>query len=102
MFVLNYLTKNIINLKIIIIRTLRPQKNNIITSTLEQIKTKKIIVKMTLGYLEKNNVSALIKKIYSPNDFSNNFVNDLTNHCKNNPFFLIELLRQMRQKESIS
>ncbi len=101
LFVLNYLARNIKDEKIMILGTLRPEESESLQKALARMHEEGIILEFTLGTLGKDVVEDLVNDYFSPNDFPQSFLDDIAGQCEGNPFFLTEMLRQMRDDGSI-
>ncbi|MCK5038384.1 MAG: hypothetical protein KAS16_04740, partial [Thermoplasmata archaeon] len=101
LFVLNYLARNIRNERIMILGTMRPDESQILDQRLEKMRQENIIIKQKLNALNSDEVVSLISELYAANNFPEDFIDMLAGKCKGNPFFTIELLRQMVDEGSI-
>lgn len=95
LFVLAYLSRNIRESNILILGTARPGESMHLLKTLEIMKSDNSFVEIQLQKLDKAGITALIDSHYKPNDFSEAFKEQMFGTCAGNPFFIIELLKQM-------
>jgi len=103
LFVLNYLARNVRDKKIMILGTLRPDESLTLQNTIAKMKDEDILfTEITLEKLGRRDVSSLINEMFAPNDFPTAFVKNLVNQCEGNPFFVIEMLRQMLEQGVIA
>ena len=101
-FVLNYLARNIVNEKILTIGTLRPEMSDIVRTTVEKMTQEGNVSLMPLIRLGVDCVSSLVESMFPVHKFSDSFIENLADSCQGNPFFVIELLRQMKEEGNIS
>ncbi|MCK5038672.1 MAG: tetratricopeptide repeat protein, partial [Thermoplasmata archaeon] len=101
LFVLNYLARNIRNERIMILGTLRPGESQILDQRLEKMRKENMIIDQKLDILGTEEVASLAFELFADNTFSEDFIETLAGKCRGNPFFTIELLRQMADEGSI-
>ncbi len=102
LFVLNYLSRNIKAENIMIVGTLRPEKTISLQTTLEKMSQEENFLLLPLIQLGNTYVSSLVEAMYPANEFPEKFIKHLSSACDGNPFFVIELLRQMKLDGNIS
>ncbi len=102
LFVLNYLARNVRKESIMILCTLRPGESEMLQKTIREMIEEDTVNEMNLEILGNDSVTSLINDIYSPNDFSLDFLENISSQCEGNPFFVIEVLRQMNEEGSIA
>jgi predicted ATPase len=101
LFVLNYLARNVRGEKILILGTARPEENPHFQKFIEKMMAENFIDDIPLENLDMVSVASLVNRLYAPNDFHQRFLERLGNECAGNPFFVIELLRQMHDDGTI-
>lgn len=97
-FLLDYLVRNIRKENIMILCTFRPADNKDVKKSVDMMEDEEIVKVIRLSELQNDEIRSLIGDLYTPNEFSPDFLNDLMERCEGNPFFLIESLRQMRDE----
>ncbi len=102
LFVLNYLSRNIMTENIMILGTLRPEKGIALQTTMEAMSKEGSFVLLPLIKLENTYVSSLVEAMYPGHQFPESFIEHLSSACDGNPFFVIELLRQMKLDGNVS
>ncbi|MFO7618311.1 MAG: tetratricopeptide repeat protein [Thermoplasmata archaeon] len=95
LFVLQYLARNIHGARVMMLGTARTEQSPQLAKALEAMKADSQIEEMTLRRMRTEEVFALIHSIYHPNDFPEQFLEQMFDTCAGNPFFVIEFLRQM-------
>ncbi len=99
--VVDYLSRNILNEKVIILCTLRSNDGVMAHRILKKLHDDKLLSSIELDKLGDGCVKQLVNELYSPNNFPDTLVERLSRTCKGNPFFVIELLKQMEQEGNI-
>ncbi|MCK5037853.1 MAG: AAA family ATPase, partial [Thermoplasmata archaeon] len=102
LFVLNYLSRNITREKIMIIGTLRPEMGIDLQTTMEQMSQEGSYTLLPLIQLGSGSILSLVEAMYPGHQFPEPFIDHLASACDGNPFFVIELLRQMKLDGNIS
>jgi len=102
LFVLSYLARNIRNHKVMLLCTHRPGQSDILETTLSSMRDERTCVDIDLQRLDAGAVSGLVEEIYPGNEFPPNLIENLSNQCEGNPFFVIEMLHQMGEDGNIS
>jgi predicted ATPase len=95
LFVLQYLARNIKESKIMILCTARPERSAHLAKALEAMRADALLAELPLKKMEKPDIFSLIDSRYFPNDFPQAFKEQMFGTCAGNPFFIIELLKQM-------
>ncbi|MCK4756817.1 MAG: DUF2791 family P-loop domain-containing protein, partial [Thermoplasmata archaeon] len=98
LFVLNYLSRNIRSEKIMIAGTLRPEMSDGLQATMDKMSQEGSYVLMPLIQLGSDSVSSLVEAMHPGHEFPQSFIDHLASACKGNPFFVIELLKQMKEE----
>lgn len=101
LFVMQYLARNIGGERIMLICTLRPRENALIEESIKMIKDEETATILDLEKLGVDDVSILVDEMYANAEFPPGFIDNLTSHCEGNPFFVIEMLRQMQEEGNI-
>jgi predicted ATPase len=101
LFVFKYLARNVRGEKVLIMATTRPREGEMAQKTVNAMKEEGTLTGIDLGGLDEKSVGNLVDSMYQKNDFPGDFVGNLTEQCKGNPFFLTEMLRQMGDEEAI-
>jgi predicted ATPase len=65
LFVLNYIARNIPNLRIMVVGTLRPRESGVVVSTLDEMRAEGTVTELVLKDLDKWDVAALIEEMYT-------------------------------------
>ncbi|MCK5038792.1 MAG: tetratricopeptide repeat protein [Thermoplasmata archaeon] len=102
LFVLNYISRNIAGENIMITGTLRPEMGDVLQTTMENMSLEDNFKLMPLIQLGSASVSSLVEAMHPGHQFPESFVKHLASACDGNPFFVIELLRQMSLEGNIS
>ncbi|MCK4757649.1 MAG: tetratricopeptide repeat protein [Thermoplasmata archaeon] len=102
LFVLNYVARNIKKEKILLIGTLRPEESETLQRSIREMMEEDIANVMKLEMLGRDSIASLIRDVYTPNEFPPTFVEHLTAQCEGNPFFVIEMLKQMYNEGNIT
>ncbi|MCK5398001.1 MAG: tetratricopeptide repeat protein, partial [Thermoplasmata archaeon] len=89
LFVLNYLIRNILSHKIMILATTRPHQE-----ALENILSHGGTIMPLIG-LETNGLAEILDEVYPGHSFPAEFTSQIIEQCDGNPFFFLELLRQI-------
>ncbi len=101
LFVIDYLSRNINSEKILIICTRRSGKGEATERVVGDLQSDGYLEDMRLSKLTIHDLKELVDGLYSPNEFPDNLVNRLSDECEGNPFFVIEMLKQMEQEGGI-
>jgi len=102
LFVMNYLARNINDENIIILGTLRPEIGDYLQNTIEQMSQKEHFSLISLEKLGSNAVSSLVEALHPDHNFPQSFIDHLIESSGGNPFFVIEMLREMKDEGNIS
>ena len=102
LFVLNYLSRNITGEKILLAGTLRPEMGEGLQTAMENMSQEGKLVLMPLVQLGSGSVSSLVEAVHPDHKFPESFIDHLASACGGNPFFVIELLRHMKEEGNIS
>ena len=102
LFVLSYLARNIRTKKILITCTSRPAEGENFKTTLMGMSEGGLVHELMLEHLSINSVSALVNNAFPENDFPPAFIENLVSKSGGNPFFIIEILWQMKEDGDIS
>jgi len=100
-YVLNYLARNISKENILLLGTFRPLGCAAIIKSVKEMEEDNFAQSMPLGKLSRDNIISIVNKINPQNNFSNSFLENLASRCEGNPFFLIEIIKQMRDEGCI-
>ncbi len=100
-FVLNYISRNIRNRKIMILGTLRPREGKQVLDSLEDVKDDGGINILDLGKFNEDNIEDLAFALFPNNRFPKDFLADISSQSGGNPFFASELLRSLEDTGSI-
>ncbi len=95
LFVLEYLARNVGREKIMLMGTMRPGRSEALAATVERVSEAPYFSMMPLVRLGEIFVGELIGQMFPKNDFPEDFSTSLTKECEGNPFYVIEMLRQM-------
>lgn len=101
LFVLKYLTRNILNKPIQMIASYRPGESLILDNNIQTIKDIENCHQLKVERLDDDAVEGIVDAVFSPNDFSDKMIAKFAEQCRGNPFFIIEVLRQMEQEGNI-
>lgn len=101
LYVLNYLARNIGAERINIVGTFRPGESDILEPALASMRELNLVTEIALSQLGRNSVAGIVDSVYRPNRFGPEFVETLADQCEGNPFFVLEMLRQMEEEKSI-
>ncbi|MBI5000459.1 MAG: tetratricopeptide repeat protein [Euryarchaeota archaeon] len=102
LFVLRYLCRNVGGHRIIILVTMRADEKSQLQGSIAKMKEEGGAAEMAIGRLDTRGVRQVIDSIYSPNKFQEGFYEKVAGECRGNPFFIIELMRQMKDSGSIA
>lgn len=92
--VLEYLSRNILNQKVMILATSRPAEGGFLHEALGNIMGQGGTIMPLIG-LEKKGLGDMMDEIYPGHSFPAEFTHDIIQQCDGNPFFFLELLRQI-------
>ncbi|MFO7992052.1 MAG: tetratricopeptide repeat protein [Thermoplasmata archaeon] len=101
LFVLNYLARNIVGKSIQIVASYRPGESVILDNNIQPIKDMENCYELDVEKLGGKAVDELVDAMFTPNNFSDEMVEKFEEQCQGNPFFVIEVLRQMEQEGNI-
>lgn len=93
--VLNYLARNIAREPVMILGTMRPNESELLSAQLGKMRSEEIFEEVQLRTLDVGDVVSLLNNIFPGNEFPGPFIQNLTQNCAGNPFFITELLKQM-------
>lgn len=100
LFMLGYLARNVMTGKLMILCSARAE-GGASKDAMDRIMAEGTIRSLELRKLEMNNISGLVNQLYNNNHFPESFIHNLSLKSAGNPFFLIELLRQMVREGNI-
>ncbi|MFO7618594.1 MAG: tetratricopeptide repeat protein [Thermoplasmata archaeon] len=100
LFILDYLARNAPSGKLVVVCSARTEDGPW-KIAIERIVAEGAIRILELRKLEANNMSRLVSQLYNNNQFPDSFIHNLASKCAGNPFFMIELLRQMEREGNI-
>ncbi len=95
LFVVQYLARNINCLKVIMLGTSRTEQSPQTERAVKAMKADDLVAEIALKKMDEHEIFSLIDARYSPNNFPQDFREQLFATCVGNPFFIIELLKQM-------
>ncbi|MDD4308520.1 MAG: tetratricopeptide repeat protein, partial [Thermoplasmata archaeon] len=95
LFVLNYLARNIVAERIMILGTMRQDESVLLSAQLGRMRAEGLINELALGALAPDAVATIVGDLYPINDFPTDFIIILSENCAGNPFFITELLKHM-------
>lgn len=101
LFVLDYLSRSIHDKKILILCTRRPQESTLADNVIEMLQKDGFLTDTVLQKLRPEIVGSLVDELFSPNKFPESLVYRLSDECRGNPFFIIEMLKQMENEGAI-
>ncbi len=101
LFVFDYISRNINTKKILTMCTRRPKENELADKTIHGLKEDENLQEMTLNRLSSEEVGELMDVLFSPNEFPEELCGRLSKECQGNPFFVIEMLKQMEQEGNL-
>jgi len=101
LFVLGYLARNLAPERILVVGTSRPGESVPFENALETMDDEAVVEIIELKALGPGSVNDIIEAVYSPNDFPAEFKDGLVERCQGNPFFVLEILRQMQYDDNI-
>ncbi len=99
--IIDYISRNILDEEILVLCTLRPNEGPHALQTLQTLCDDNLLDFIELTKLGQDCIKKLVDEIYRPNDFPEAMIERLSQDCKGNPFFVIELLKQMQQEGNI-
>jgi len=103
LFVLNYLARNVRDKRILILGTQRPDEDRVLQDTVASMKDEGIpLTEIKVEKLGGEDVGSLIDEMFTPNRFPPEFVDRLVGRCGGNPFFVIEMLKQMLDEGTVA
>jgi len=102
LFVLRFLANNLGSMRTMIFATMRPYGDTGAQDSLTAMRDEKALTEFELSGLGMEDMRELADKTFHPNDFSPDFFERLHSDCAGNPFFLMELLRQMQYDGAIT
>ena len=95
LFLFAYFARNIADKKILLVATARKENNHDFSKFRESLLAEGTALELNLSGLDRGGVSALAAEMFSPNEFSGEFVERLAADSAGNPLFITEALRQM-------
>jgi tetratricopeptide (TPR) repeat protein len=98
---LEYLVNNAPTVGAAVVVTMRRGENVQADARVSALADSKLIDVVDLAGIGEAAVSELLAKEFSPNDFPPDFASRLSGECRGNPFFLTEVLQQMRSDGTI-
>ncbi len=101
-FVLEYLARNILDKKIIILATLRTEEVQAVQEMLDKMEEENICQKITLEKLGKSDIMTIVNGRFENHGLEDKFIEQLESQCEGNPFFIQEMLNHMVQENVIS
>ncbi len=101
LFVMDYLSRNIGTKRILILCTRRPGEGEAAERVVDELERDEYLEDMKLGKLTAHDIRELVDGLYDPNEFPDDLVDRLSDECEGNPFFVIEMLKQMEQEGGI-
>lgn len=101
LFVFDYISRNVNNKKILTMCTRRPKENEIADKAIDGLKEDGNLEEMMLSRLSSEEVGELMDVLFVPNEFPEELGVRLSKECEGNPFFVIEMLKQMEQEGNI-
>ncbi|MFH0815810.1 MAG: BREX system ATP-binding domain-containing protein [Methanobacteriota archaeon] len=102
LFVLGYLARNLGGMRCVLLATARPSEGAAVQKALAGMRADGTIAEVALAGLDLAGVRALVDSSCGPNDFPQDFAERLHRDCAGNPFFVSELLKQMRADGAIA
>ncbi len=100
-FVLNYISRNIRDRRIMILGTLRPREGKHVLDALEDIRKYGGINVLDLDKFDEGDIEDLTSALFPNNKFPKDFLVDMASQSGGNPFFASELLKSLRGSGSI-
>ncbi len=101
LFVYDYISRNIASKNIFTLGTRRPNESDIADKTIDELKDDGNLEEMVLSRLSSEDVDELMDELFEPNEFPEELGTRLFKECEGNPFFVIEMLKQMEQEGNI-
>ncbi|MGM0510664.1 MAG: tetratricopeptide repeat protein [Thermoplasmatota archaeon] len=101
LFVFEYLGRNINEKNVMILGSARPGESVKYDKTRGDMVKNGNLSQIELESLGEKAVYGIVEELFSPNDFSEEFIEGLSESCQGNPFFVIELLKQLEQEGNI-
>ncbi len=101
LFVFEYLGRNIDGKNIMILGSARPGESLKYDETRDGMAKNENLDRVELDSLGEEAVDGIVDELFIPNDFSEEFIQKLSESCQGNPFFVIELLKQLEQEGNI-
>ncbi|MCK4265897.1 MAG: AAA family ATPase, partial [Thermoplasmata archaeon] len=101
LFVLDHLARNLADEGILLLCTARPGESPALDEAFSGMVEEGLVTTIELERLSGDSVRELIGSACAPNSFPEEFVSNLAEHCRGNPFFLLEILRHMVEDQSI-
>jgi tetratricopeptide (TPR) repeat protein len=102
LFVLEYVARNIVENRILVLGTLRPEENKLASATVRKIREESNAGEIRLGTLDKVGLKGLADLLFSPNEFSQGFYEALMRDSRGIPFVASEALKQMLAEGAIA
>lgn len=101
LFVLDYLSRSIDDKDILILCTRRPQESELADKVIKVLQNEDFLTDAVLRKLETDDIESLVDELFNPNEFPDTLVSRLSKECQGNPFFMIEMLKQMEKEGAI-
>ncbi len=98
LFVMDYISRNIGDHGVLTVCTRRPEEGEAAERTVKGLDEDGLITLMKLQKLTADDLKLLVDELYTPNDFPEDLIERLSKECQGNPFFVIEMLKQMEQE----
>lgn len=102
LFVMRYIARNIKDKRIMLLATSRLAETEPLKQAIKEMREEGSLSEICLKQLDEVNVANLVNKLYHPNEFSQKFFFNISDQCAGNPFFVIEMLKQMRDEGIIA
>ncbi len=101
LFVINYILRNLSDKRILLIATLRPGLKKELEEFTGSLESDGIHEMIKLSRLEDENIIQLIEGLYPGHALPADYIERMIEESGGNPFFLLEMLRQMEVEGSI-
>ncbi len=101
LFVMQYLARNILDERILIIGTLRVQEGETGQEYMEKMREEGTISDMKLEEIGKESMQKIIDELYPENSFPEDFMARIIDKSEGNPLFMIEFMRNMEEDGDI-
>ncbi|MBI5000576.1 MAG: tetratricopeptide repeat protein [Euryarchaeota archaeon] len=102
LFVLGYLSRSVRSERILLVGTARPGEGAAFEKSFTAMRGEGAASELPLARLGAGSVESLVDQAFHPHAIPKAFIDRLAGQCEGNPFFVTELLRQIRDDGGIS